>query len=42
MEYFLDSFLIPIIEYEIFHPETKEKLNLEYCRDETIQINIYL
>ena len=42
MEYYFDSFLIPIIEYEIFHPETKEKLNLEYCIDEMIQINIFV
>jgi len=26
MEYYIDDFLIPITEYEIFNPETKEKL----------------
>ena len=38
MEYFIDDFLIPITEYEIFNPETKEKLDLNACKN--IKINI--
>ena len=40
MEYDLEGFYIPIIEYEIFHPDTKESLNLNYCQKEEININI--
>ena len=40
MDYFLDEFYIPIIEYEIFHPETKEKIDLSICK-ETI-VNLYI
>jgi len=38
MEYFIEDFLIPITEYEIFNPETKEKLDLNACNN--IKINI--
>jgi len=31
---------IPIIEYQLFHPITKEKLNLNYCSNTTI--NLYI
>ena len=31
---------IPIIEYEIYNSKTKEKLDLIYCKDTTIKINI--
>ena len=37
---YLDGSLIPIINYEIFHPNTKEQLNLELCKDELINVNI--
>ena len=30
----------PIIEYEIYNSKTKEKLDLNYCKDTKIQINI--
>ena len=40
MDYFIDGFLIPITEYEIFHPQTKEKLDLKYCND--MPINIFI
>ena len=32
--------LIPIVGYEIYHPLTKEKLNLSYCSDILIKLNI--
>ena len=39
MDYFIEGFLIPITEYAIFHPQTKQRLDLDYCND--ISINIY-
>ena len=41
-EKYIDGILIPIIEYEVFNSKTKEKLNLDYCRNESINIDIYL
>ena len=38
MEYYIEDLLIPITEYEIFNPETKEKLDLSVCNN--IKINI--
>ena len=40
MDYFIDDFLIPITEYEIYHPITKEKLDLNVCN--SVPINIYI
>ena len=40
MDYYLEEFLIPIVEYEIFNPLTKEKLNLTKCSNK--KINIYI
>ena len=40
MEYKIDDFYIPIIEYEIFHPITKELLDLKYCKNLRINISI--
>ena len=40
MDYFIEGFLIPITEYVIFHPQTKQRLDLDYCND--ISINIYI
>ena len=39
-DYFIEGSLIPIINYEIYHPVTKQKLNLELCNDELINLNI--
>ena len=35
-----EGLLIPLIEYEIFNPKTKEKLNLDFCKNENINIHI--
>ena len=35
-----EGLLIPIIEYEVYNSETKEKLNLDICKDITIDISI--
>ena len=40
VEYYEKSLLIPIIEYEIFHPTEKIPLNLKYCNNSEISINI--
>ena len=37
MEYYINEFLIPITEYEIFNPETKEKLDLNVCNNTKIK-----
>ena len=33
IEKYIDNLLIPLIEYEIFHPITKKKINLNYYKD---------
>ena len=38
----IEGLLIPLIEYEIFNPKTKEKLNLNFCENEKIDIYIPL
>ena len=40
IDYFTEGLLIPIISYEIFHPENKSKLDLNYCKDILIELNI--
>ena len=39
IDYKYPDLLIPIIGYEIYHPENKSKLDLKYC-NETIKLNI--
>ena len=34
----INSSTIPVVIYEVFHPETKEKLNLTYCKGIKIDI----
>ena len=40
MDIYEDGLLIPIIEYNIFNIDTKEKLDLNICKDIKIDINI--
>ena len=40
IDYFQPGSLIPIIGYEIFHPETKKKLSLKVCEEDLIKYNI--
>jgi len=40
IDIFEDDSEYPTIEYEIYNSETKEKLDLIYCKDTKIQINI--
>ena len=39
-EQYFEGLLIPLIEYEVFHPITKKKLNLDYCKKENINATI--
>ena len=38
-DFFIEDFLVPITEYEIFSPLTKEKLDLNYCNEAKIKIS---
>ena len=40
VDIFKEGLLIPIIEYEIYHPFTLEKLDLKYCEDIKIELSI--
>jgi len=40
IDYFMPGLLIPVIGYEVFHPENKSKLDLSYCNDFLINYNI--
>ena len=40
VDYFSPDSLIPIIGYEIYHPLNKSKLDLKYCEDILIKLNI--
>ena len=40
IEYYIKGLLIPIIAYDIFHPNTKKKLDLNHCKNN--RINIYI
>ena len=40
IDYFPPNTLIPLVGYEIYHPKNKSKLNLSYCKDELIKLNI--
>ena len=40
IDYFQQDSLIPIIGYEVYHPINKTKLDLNYCKDANINLNI--
>ena len=40
IDYFKEGSLIPIVGYEVFNPENMSKLDLSYCKEEHININI--
>ena len=40
IDYYKPGSLIPIIGYEIFHPENKSKLDLNFCKNESINFNL--
>ena len=40
IDYFKSGLLIPVIGYEVYHPINKSQLNLKYCEDILVKINI--
>ena len=40
IDYYSPGLLIPIIGYEIFHPENKSKLDLKHCKDILVELDI--
>ena len=40
IDYFHEGLLIPLIRYEIYHPITKEKLDLNLCQNSKLYIDI--
>ena len=40
IDYFMEGLLIPVIGYDVFHPKNYSKLNLDYCKDVSINYNI--
>ena len=40
IEYFIEGYLFPIIEYEIYSNKIKEELNMDFCNDIKINMNI--
>ena len=36
----IEGVLIPLVMYEVYHPKTKKKLDLNYCEDTQITINL--
>ena len=40
IDYFMPGLLIPVIGYEVYDPRNKTQLDLNYCKDFTIKLNI--
>ena len=40
IDYYMPGILIPVIGYEIYHPTNKYQLDLNYCKDTLIKLNI--
>jgi hypothetical protein len=40
IDYFMSGLLIPVIGYEIYHPTNLSQLDLKYCEDILVKINI--
>ena len=40
IDYYMPGLLIPVIGYEIYHPINKSQLDLNYCKDILIKLNI--
>ena len=40
IDYFLPGISIPVIGYDIFHPENRSKLNLSYCKDSIVNFQL--
>ena len=40
VDYYMPGILIPVIGYEVYHPLNKSQLDLTYCKDTFIKLNI--
>ena len=40
VDIYVEGLLIPIIEYEVYHPFTLEKINLDICQNITIEVSL--
>ena len=40
IDYLLEGLFIPIVEYELYHPINKTKMDLNYCKDLKIDISL--
>ena len=40
IDYYTQDTLIPMVAYEIYHPENKSKLDLKYCKHILVKLNI--
>ena len=40
MDYYKPGLLIPVIGYEVYHPQNKSKLDLNHCKDILVKLNI--
>ena len=40
VDYYMPGLLIPVIGYEIYHPINKTQLDLNYCKDILVKLNI--
>ena len=41
-EKYIEGLLISLIDYDIFHPKTNEKLDLNYCKNKNLMIDIMM
>ena len=40
IDYYEEGSLVPIVLYSMYHPITKQKLDLNYCKDTKISLSI--
>ncbi len=40
IDYKMEGLLIPVIGYEVYHPQNNSQLDLNYCNDTSIKLNI--
>ena len=40
IDYYMTGLLIPVIGYEVYHPTNFSQLNLNYCNNSTVKLNI--
>ena len=40
IDYYIEGLKTPLIKYQVFHPRTKELLDMKYCKEYKIKMNI--